>query len=174
MLDFTQCQEKPTYEPLAVFHRQTAVNIEVLFEVSKRALYLVVGVWHTLAVLPLEGEQVWQIKVDAVHCSTQPAVRVVRTARSLRHAPSVDDIRVIRLPSLVLAYKCVLVRCGNSENDTSQFYCRLESRLLGEVSANDADHVEVAHLYRVSGELREQTLHPVYYDAFYAIPPGFY
>ena len=79
------------------------MHIEVLLEVCKRALYLVVGVWHTLTFLALEGEQVRQIEVYAVHCGTQPAVRVVRASRSLRHTPSVDDLRVIRLPALVLA-----------------------------------------------------------------------
>ena len=139
------------------------MHIEVLLEVCKRTLYLVVGVWHTLAALALEGEEVRQIEVHAVHCSTQPAVRIVRAARSLRHTPAVDDLRVIRLPSLVLAYECIPVRCGNGENDTPQFPRRLESGFLGQVPADDADHVEVAHLYRVAGEFSEQTMHPVYY-----------
>ena len=67
MLDFTQCQEKPTDEPLAVLPGYAAVGVQVLFQVCKCPLYFVVGVRHSLASELLIGKQIWQVEVDAVH-----------------------------------------------------------------------------------------------------------
>ena len=62
-----QCQEKPRNEPLAVLRRQPAMVVQVLLQVSERTFNLVVRVWHSLAVLPLENEQIRKVEVQAVH-----------------------------------------------------------------------------------------------------------
>ena len=39
--------------------------VQVLLQVSERTFNLVVRVWHSLAVLPLESEQVREVEVQA-------------------------------------------------------------------------------------------------------------
>ena len=150
------------------------MHIEVFLEVGKRALYLVVGVRHARAVLSLERKQVRQVEVHAVHCRTKPSVGVVGTAGFLRHAPAVYDWGVVRLPSQVFADERVLVRGGNREHDALQISRGLEPGPLGQIPADDADHVEVAHLHRIAGEFSKQALHAVHDDAPYKIPSGLY
>ena len=55
---FCQCQEKPRDEPLAVLYCKAAVIVQVLLQVGERSLNLVVRVWHSLAILPLVGEEI--------------------------------------------------------------------------------------------------------------------
>ena len=71
-----QCQEKPINEPLAVLLCHPAVVVQVLLQVGECSLYLIVGVWHPLALRQLAGEEVRQIEVHAVHGGTQPLVSV--------------------------------------------------------------------------------------------------
>ena len=56
---FCQCQEKPRNEPLAVLQCQAAVVVQVLLQVSKRSLDLVIRVWHSFALFLLIGEEIW-------------------------------------------------------------------------------------------------------------------
>lgn len=54
---FYQCQEKPTNEALAVLCRQTAMVVQILFQISECTLNLIVRIWHTCTVLFLIGRK---------------------------------------------------------------------------------------------------------------------
>ena len=166
--------EKPTNEPLAVLHGQSAVDIEILLEVGEGALNLVVSVRHPQTVLPLECEQVRQIEINTMHRRAKPLVSVMAAAGPLRHAAAVDGVGVVRLPFQVLPDESFLVRVGDCEDHTLQFPGRHEPWILGEIPADYAYHMEVAHLYRVFCKLGEQAPHSVHDDTLDAIPPILY
>ena len=77
---FCQCQEKPGNESPAVLHRQSAVVVQVLLQVSERAFYLVVRVGHPPALLSLEGEEVGHIEVQACHRGSETLVGIMHSA----------------------------------------------------------------------------------------------
>ncbi len=166
--------EKPTNEPLAVLYGQSAVDIEILLEIGEGAFNLVVSIRHPQTVLPLECEQVRQVEINTMHRRAKPLMSVMAAASPLRHAAAVDDVGVVRLPFQVLPDESLLVRVGDCEDHTLQFPGRLEPRILSEIPADDAYHMEVAHLYRVSFKLGEQASHSVNDDTLDAVSPILY
>lgn len=65
---FYQYQEKPTNEALVVLCRQTAMVVQILFQISECTLNLIVRIWHTCTVLFLIGKKIRQKEVNASHC----------------------------------------------------------------------------------------------------------
>ncbi len=63
------CQEKNRIEPLAVLLRQSAVVVQVLFQIGECTLNLIVCVRHSLTVLRLIGEEIWKVEIQTVHRS---------------------------------------------------------------------------------------------------------
>ena len=75
--------------------------VQVLLQVGECALNLVVRVGHPLAVFALEGKEVWQIEVKAVHGSSQSSVRIVHLP-VLMEALVVNRVLPFLLPCLVI------------------------------------------------------------------------
>lgn len=75
-----RCQEKPTYESLAILFRHSAMIVQVFLQISERAFYLVVGIGHSTAFIFLICKQIWQIEVDAVFQCPKTFVREMRSA----------------------------------------------------------------------------------------------
>ena len=166
--------EKPTNEPLAVLLGQSTVDIKIFLEVGEGALDFVVCVRHSSTALSLECEQVRQIEIHAVHCCAKPLVGVMAAAGPLRQAAAVDGVGVVRLPFLVLPDESLLVRVGDCEYYAFQLPCSPEPRILSEIPADDAYHMEVAHLHRVPCKLGEQAPHSVHDDTLDAVSPILY
>ena len=92
-----QCQGKPTDEPLAVRLAHAAVIVQVLLQVGEDT-HFIVGVGHPLAVCILTGKQLGQVEVAAVHCRSQPLVRVVGFSVALADGTAVQGLTVVLLP----------------------------------------------------------------------------
>jgi len=161
-----QCQEKPVDEPLASRLAHAAVVVQVFLQVCEHALDLVVRVGHPLASLLLEGEEVWQVKGDAVHGRPQSLVRVVRPSGALAQGLAVERKCPVLLPLGELLHELVLLQRGQPAHESLEGDGGLEPWLLGEVAVDYRAHVELAHLDLVHApEHVEQAAHAVYDDA---------
>ena len=140
-----RCQEKPTYESLAILFSHAAVVVQVLLQVGEGALDLVVRVGHPLALFLLVGEQVWQVEVDAVHGRPQAAVAIALLP-VLQHRLLVDGVAIIRFPCVVVFEELFLGRACQPVHYAVERSRRQQLGILRDIAPHDLLHVELAHL----------------------------
>ena len=84
--------------------------VQVLLQVGEYPLDLVVGIGHSRAFFRLEGEQIGQIEVYAVHGGAQSFVGVLRLA-GLQVGAMAKRLMPFFLPSAVCCLKGESVAC---------------------------------------------------------------
>ena len=82
--------------------------VQILLQISERPFYLVVRVRHPLAILPLTGEEVGKIEVQAVHRSSEPLMRIVHLS-VLVQALVVCRVFPLLFPFLVILLEISLI-----------------------------------------------------------------
>jgi len=145
---FCQCQEKPRNEPLAVLQRESAVIIQVLLQVGERPFDFVVRVGHSLAVLPLVGEEVRQIEVQAVHRCSQSLMCIVHLP-ILVETLMADSVLPLLFPVLVISLEVYLVSLVKPAHQVLQLLTGMHLGIQRQIPPDDLLHVELAHLYVV-------------------------
>ena len=135
--------------------------VQFLLQIGECALNLVVGVGHSLAILPLVSEEIRQIEVQAVHRSSEPLVRVV-------HLPVLVETLVaygvlpLLLPSLVILLEIGLISLVQPVNQCFQLSAGIHLRIQSQISPDNLFHVELAQLYVILRKRLEQILLAVY------------
>ena len=76
--------------------------VQVLLQVRECSLNLVVGIGHSMAVLPLAGKEIRQIEIKAVHGCSQPPVHIMQST-ILVQASAGYRVLPFLLPCLIFA-----------------------------------------------------------------------
>ena len=132
----------------AVLLCQPAVVVQILLQVSERTLDLVVRVGHPFAAFPLEGKEVWQMEVKAVHRSSQPSVRIVQLP-VLMEALVANRGLPLFLPFLIVLLEVSLVSPVKPGSQVFQFPAGQHLGIQREIAPDYLLHMELTHLYRI-------------------------